>query len=64
MLYAQVSHAFGHNDVCDALRLHLTALFCPTERHGPARNTLSHANRERDCALGAHGRGNSECRRG
>ena len=26
MLYAQVSHALGLNDVCDALRLHLSAL--------------------------------------
>ena len=27
MIYAQVSHACGLNDVCDALRLHVTALF-------------------------------------
>ena len=51
MLYAQVSHAFGLNDVCDALRLQVTALFAIRGATPPARNTLSHANQERDCAL-------------
>lgn len=51
MLYAQISHAFGLNDVCDALRLHVTALLGMRGATPPARNTLSHANQERDCAL-------------
>lgn len=47
MLFAQLSHAMGLNDVCDWLRLKSAAL----ARFGvtpPARNTLSHANKERD----------------
>lgn len=51
MIYAQVSHACGLNDVCDALRLQVTALFAMRKATPPARNTLSHANRERDCVL-------------
>lgn len=51
MLYAQVSHALGLNDVCDALRLRVTALCAMRGATPPARNTLSHANKERDCAL-------------
>ncbi len=51
MLYAQVSHAFGLNDVCDALRLQVTALCAMRGATPPARNTLSHANQKRDCAL-------------
>ena len=51
MLYAQVSHAFGLNDVCDALRLQVSALFAVRAARPPARNTLSHANKIRPCAL-------------
>ena len=51
MLYAQISHAFGLNDVCDALRLHVTGLFALRGATPPARNTLSHANQARDCTL-------------
>lgn len=51
MLYAQVSHALSLNDVCDALRLHTTSLFAIRGAKPPARNTLSHANKVRDCAL-------------
>ena len=51
MIYAQVSHAFGLNDVCDALRLQVTALFAMRKATPPARNTLSHANKERDCVF-------------
>ena len=46
MLFAQLSHAIGLNDVCDWLRLKSAAL----SRFGvtaPARNTLSNANKER-----------------
>ena len=51
MLYAQVSHALGLNDVCDALRLQVTALCALRGATPPARNTLSHANKKRDCSL-------------
>lgn len=47
MLFAQLAHAVGLNDVCDWLRLKRAAL----SRFGvsaPARNTLSHANKHRD----------------
>jgi hypothetical protein len=51
MLYAQVSHALGLNDVCDALRLRVTALLAMRGATPPARNTLSHANKERPSTL-------------
>lgn len=50
MLFAQLSHAIGLNDLCDWLRLKAAAL----SRFGvtpPARNTLSHANKQRDAAF-------------
>lgn len=50
MLFAQLSHAIGLNDLCDWLRLKAAALV----RFGvtpPARNTLSHANKQRDAAF-------------
>lgn len=46
MLFAQLSHAIGLNDLCDWLRLKAAAL----SRFGvtpPSRNNLSHANKER-----------------
>lgn len=46
MLFAQLAHAIGLNDVCDWLRLKAAAL----ARFGvtpPSRNALSHANKER-----------------
>ena len=50
MLFAQLTHAIGLNDVCDWLRLKARVL----ARHGlgaPSRNGLSHANKERDAAF-------------
>ena len=47
MLFAQLSHAIGLNDICDWLRLKRQAI----GRFGltpPSRNTLSHANKTRD----------------
>ncbi len=47
MLFAQLSHAIGLNDVCDWLRLKAGVL----ARFGvtpPSRNALSHANKERN----------------
>lgn len=46
MLFAQLSHAIGLNDLCDWLRLKTAAL----SRFGvtpPSRNNLSHANKQR-----------------
>jgi len=51
LLYAQVSHALSLNDVCDALRLWATPLRALRGATPPPRNTLSHANRTRDCAM-------------
>ena len=50
MLYAQVSHALSLNDVCDALRLRIGTLFTVRAARPPAKNTLSQANKIRDCA--------------
>ncbi len=51
MLYAQVSHAPGLNDGCDALRLQVSALWAVRGATPPARNTPSHANKTRAGAL-------------
>lgn len=51
MLYAQISHALSLNDVCDALRLRAGSLFTVRAARPPAKNTLSHANKVRDCAM-------------
>jgi len=51
LLYAQLPHAIGLNDVCDALRLHSGPLSALRGASPPSRNTLSHANRHRDAAL-------------
>jgi len=47
LLYAQLTHAFGLNDVCDALRNHARWLGSIRGATAPARNTLSHANKNR-----------------
>jgi hypothetical protein len=51
MIYAQLSRAIGLNDVCDALGLHIAALFSMRAATPPRHNTLSHANTVRDCAM-------------
>ena len=51
LLYAQLSHALSLNDVCDGLRAWATPLRAMRGATAPARNTLSHANRTRDCAM-------------
>ena len=51
LLYAQLTHALGLNDVCDALRLHSGPLSALRGATPPAKNTLSHANRTRDPVL-------------
>ena len=51
LLYAQLTHAIGLNDVCDALRLHSGPLSALRGATPPTRNNLSHANKHRDASL-------------
>src|ERR1700738_3719746 len=51
MLFAQLTHAIGLNDVCDALRLHSGPLSALRGATAPSRNNLSHAKKRRDAAL-------------
>ena len=51
MLFAQLTHAIGLNDVCDALRLHSGPLSALRGATPPSRNNLSHANKRRDAEL-------------
>src|ERR1700680_4165098 len=51
MLFAQLTHAIGLNDVCDALRLHSGPLSALRGATAPSGNNLSHANKRRDAAL-------------
>ncbi|MDD2765717.1 MAG: DUF4372 domain-containing protein, partial [Opitutaceae bacterium] len=51
LLYAQLSHALSLNDVCDSLNAWVSPLRALRGATPPARNTLSHANRTRDCAM-------------
>lgn len=48
LVYAQLTHALGLNDVCDGLRLHSGPLSAIRGATPPSKNGLSHANRERD----------------
>lgn len=51
LLYAQLTHAIGLNDVCDALRLHSGSLSALRGATAPTRNNLSHANKHRDASM-------------
>lgn len=51
MLYAQLTHSIGLNDVCDALRLHSGPLSAIRGATPPSRNGLSHAGKERKAVL-------------
>jgi hypothetical protein len=51
MLYAQLTHALGLNDVCDALRLFSGPLSAIRGACGPSPNALSHANQVRDARM-------------
>lgn len=51
LLYAQLTHAIGLNDVVDALRHHVGWLARIRGAVAPSRNGLSHANRERDASM-------------
>ena len=51
LLYAQLAHSLGLNDVCDALQLHSGPLSAVRGATVPKRNPFSNANRKRDPAL-------------
>jgi len=51
LVFAQISHAIGLNDVCDALSLHSGPLSALRGATAPSRNNLSYANRHRDASL-------------
>jgi hypothetical protein len=51
LLYGQLTHSLGLNDVCDALRLHSEPLSSLRGATPPNRNTLSHANKVRPAAM-------------
>jgi hypothetical protein len=51
LLFAQLSHSIGLNDVCDALRLYSGPLSAIRGATPPSRNNLSHANKHRDASL-------------
>src|SRR5512139_422117 len=51
LLYAQLTHALGLNDVCDALRLHSGPLSAIRGATPPSKNALSYANRERNSKM-------------
>jgi len=51
LLYAQLTHAIGLNDVCDALGLHSGPRSALRGATPPSRNNLSHANKHRDASL-------------
>lgn len=48
LLFAQLTHAIGLNDVCDSLRHHAAKLTVIRGAVPPCRNTLSHANKHRN----------------
>jgi hypothetical protein len=51
MLYGQLTHAIGLNDVCDALRHHQGWLSRLRGATPPSRNGFSHANKVRDASM-------------
>ena len=51
LLYAQMTHSIGLNDLCDSLGLYSGPLSAIRGATAPKRNTLSHANAKRDASL-------------
>ncbi len=51
LLYAQLTHSIGLNDVCDALKLHSGPLSSIRGAGPPSRNNLSHANKVRSAEM-------------
>jgi len=52
LLFAQLAHAIGLNDVCDGLQLHGGLLATIRGATPPSRNGLSHANKVRPADMG------------
>lgn len=51
LLYAQLAHCIGLNDICDALKLQSGPLSSLRGATPPSRNNLSHANRHRPALM-------------
>ena len=51
LLYAQLTHCIGLNDVCDALSLHSGPLSSLRGATAPTRNNLSHSNKVRSAEM-------------
>src|SRR5712692_4290507 len=51
LIYAQLTHSIGLNDLCDSLQLHSGPLSTIRGATPPSRNGLSHANRERPAEM-------------
>jgi len=51
LLYAQLTHSIGLNDLCDSLQLHSGPLAGVRGATAPSRNGLSNANRERPAEM-------------
>jgi hypothetical protein len=51
LIFGQLSHCLGLNDICDALGLHSGPLSALRGATPPSRNNLSHANKHRDATL-------------
>jgi len=51
LVFGQLSHAFGLNDICDALRNHKGILTATRDTSAPSRNGFSHANRNRNADM-------------
>jgi hypothetical protein len=51
LLYAQLTHSIGLNDVCDSLHHHSAKLAVVRGATAPSRNGLSHANKTRNSDL-------------
>jgi len=51
LMFAQLTHSLGLNDVCDSLGFSSGPLSAIRGATPPSRNTLSHANKERDASM-------------
>ena len=51
LLFAQLTHCIGLNDVCDSLRHHAARLCAIRAATVPSRNGLSHANKTRNADM-------------
>jgi hypothetical protein len=51
LLYAQLTHSIGLNDLCDSLQLHSGPLASVRGATAPSRNGLSNANRQRPAEM-------------